>query len=124
MGLSYKYFFSILYLVSFDLIIPIACRRVRRVDTSRGRSVQNHLNKTSSQGGPTGFKTKEDAENSTNSFNYMSGPMRSFGAKRMQEVLSHFIHKAHAKEGIKIQDYKPMLVNSLVVMDQGLHTLN
>ncbi|KAI5662661.1 hypothetical protein M9H77_21984 [Catharanthus roseus] len=49
----------------------------------------------------------------------MSSPMTWSRAKKMQEVLSHFICKAHAKEGIKVQDYKPKLVNFLVEIDQG-----
>lgn len=54
----------------------------------------------------------------------MSGLVTRSSTKKMQEVHSHFINKAHAKKEMKVQDYKSMLVNSLVVVDQGSHTLN
>lgn len=44
----------------------------------------DHPNKTNSQGGTIGFKAKEDCGNSTNSFDYMCGPMTRFMTKKMQ----------------------------------------
>lgn len=54
----------------------------------------------------------------------MSAPITWSKTKRIQEALSYLIHKIQAKEEIKVQDQKPKLINSLVVMDQKLHTLN
>ncbi|KAI5653738.1 hypothetical protein M9H77_30925 [Catharanthus roseus] len=95
--------------------------KLRAVDPNFGHG--DCHNKINSQRGPIGLKAKEYYENSTNSFYYMSSPMTRSRAKKMLKVLSHFIHKVHAKEGLKVKDYKPRLVKPLMVMDQGLHTL-
>lgn len=44
------------------------------------------------------------------------GPMTRARKKKMQEALKEIIHSTHSKEELKIQDYKPNLINYIFVV--------